>query len=253
MAVRIIPCLLMSEGRLVKTVQFRNPRYIGDPVNTVRIFNELEVDEMCFLDISASPQNREPDYELLAQLSDECFMPLSYGGGINSLEKAQRLFRTGFEKLVINTAALRDPLLIRQLSDRFGAQSIVVSIDVVRNVFGQYAIRHAAGTEKKDPLAWAEALQSAGAGEILLTSVKQEGTWKGFDLALTKKIAAGVDIPVIAHGGGGSVEHIAEVVAEAHVGGVALGSMLVYQQKDRGVLVNFPKEKIEKALLRHTI
>jgi imidazole glycerol-phosphate synthase subunit HisF len=247
MEVRIIPCLLLSEGRLVKTVQFRQPRYIGDPVNTVRIFNELEVDEMCFLDISASTQQREPDYDLLQQLSDECFMPLSYGGGIHSVAQAQQLFRSGFEKIVINTAALENPGLITALSARFGSQSIVLSVDVNRNLFGQYSVRQARG-DKKDPFAWAAEMQEAGAGEILVTSVKQEGTWKGFDLPLVKKMTETVDIPVIAHGGGGTVAHLREVIETGKVNAVALGSMLLFQQKDKGVLVNFPKEKIAQAL-----
>lgn len=253
MKVRIIPCLLLSEGRLVKTVQFKSPRYIGDPVNTVRIFNELEVDEMCFLDISASQLKRPPEYDLLSQLSDECFMPLSYGGGIHSVEMAQKLFRCGFEKLVINSAAFNNKTLVSELANRFGSQSIVISIDVVKNILGHYSIRHANGIEKKDPLQWAEEMQEAGAGEILLTSVKQEGTWKGFDIPLVKKITSGVDIPVIAHGGGGTATHIADVVKESRVNAVALGSMLVYQQKDRGVLINFPKDKIENALAAHTV
>jgi len=247
MSVRIIPCLLISEGRLVKTVQFKNPQYIGDPVNTVRIFNELEVDEMCFLDIDATREGREPDMDLLQQLSDECFMPLAYGGGIRSMETAKALFRTGFEKLVLNTVALTNKDLVRELAQRYGSQSIVVSIDVSKNLFGQYSVRNNAGI-KADPRRLAEELQELGAGEILLTSVKQEGSWKGFDIELTKSIGAAVDIPVIAHGGGGSAEQIAQLVKETGVGGVALGSMLVFQRQGKGVLINFPKEKIEAAL-----
>lgn len=250
---RIIPCLLLQQGRLVKTVQFRDPKYIGDPVNTVRIFNELEVDEICFLDIDASLKNREPDYELLQQLSDECFMPVSYGGGIASVEMAGRILRCGYEKIVINSAAIVRPELISELALNFGSQSIVISIDLNKNILGQYSVRNNRTGEKKDPLSWARQVQEAGAGEILLTSVKQEGTWNGFDIPIIKKIAAAVDIPVIAHGGGGSAEHIKEVVEEAKVSAVALGSMLVYQQKQRGVLINFPKEKIEKALQSITI
>jgi len=255
MSVRIIPSLLLSEERLVKTVQFGRPRYIGDPINTVRIFNELEVDELCFLDIRASAEKREPAYELLQQISDECFMPLSYGGGIDSIEKAQRIFRCGYEKIVINTAAIHSPSFITELANRFGSQSIVVAIDVNKNLLGQYYVTACSGKEKikKNPLDLAMEMQLAGAGEILLTAIHREGTWKGFDLSLIQPIASKLDIPLIAHGGGGSVEHIREVITQTQVGAVALGSMLVYQQKDRGILINFPKEKINAALSGHAV
>ena len=255
MSVRVIPCLQLMEERLVKTIQFKQPRYIGDPVNTVRIFNELEVDELCFLDIRASAEKREPSYELLRQISDECFMPLSYGGGVDTLEKAQTIFRCGFEKVVVNTAAIRNPSFITELAGRFGSQSIVVAVDINKNILGQYYVTACSGTEKvkKEPLTWATEMQAAGAGEILLTSIHREGTWKGFDIPMIKTIANHLDIPVIAHGGGGSVEHIREVVSQTQVGAVALGSLLVYQQKDRGILINFPKEKINLALEGHSV
>ena len=255
MSLRVIPCLQLMEERLVKTTQFKQPRYIGDPINTVRIFNELEVDELCFLDIRATLENREPAYELLQQISDECFMPLAYGGGINSLQKAQTIFRCGFEKVVINTAAVHNSSFITELADHFGSQSIVAAIDVTKNLLGQYSVAASSGTErvKKDPLSLAIEMQEAGAGEILLTAIHREGTWKGFDVPMIKTIASHVDIPVIAHGGGGSIEHISEVVKQTQAGAVALGSLLIYQQKDRGILVNFPKEKINLALVGHSI
>lgn len=242
---RIIPCLQLINGSLVKTVKFDKHGYIGDYMNTVRIFNELEVDELCFLDIRASKENRQPNIEILHQIADECFMPLSYGGGINDLESAKQILSIGFEKVVINTAAAKDPLLITNLSKHFGAQAVVASIDVKKNLWGKYQVYINDGTEKfsKEPVDWAMELEQLGAGEILLTSIDREGTWSGFDIEITKKLATAVNIPVIANGGAGTIEHIGEVIKKGGASAVALGSMLVYQKKGMGVLVNFPDKK----------
>ncbi len=244
---RIIPCLQLINGSLVKTVKFDKYGYIGDYINTVRIFNELEVDELCFLDIRASKEKRQPNIEILHHIADECFMPLSYGGGIDNFESAKQILSTGFEKVVINTAAAKNPGLITKLSEHFGVQAIVASIDVKKNLWGKYHVYINDGTEKlnTDPVEWANELERLGAGEILLTSIDREGTWSGFEIEITKKIASAVGIPVIANGGAGSIEDIEEVVKKGLASAVALGSMLVYQKKGMGVLVNFPdKEKI---------
>jgi imidazole glycerol-phosphate synthase subunit HisF len=248
---RVIPCLQLIGDSLVKTVKFKNPDYIGDPVNTVRIFNELEVDELCFLDIRASAENREPPIEILQQISNECFMPLSYGGGLKDFETALRIMSIGFEKLVINTQAYNNPDLITRLSNHFGAQAVVASIDVKKNIWGKYQVFINDGSYKieVDVVEWAKKLESAGAGEILITSIDKEGTWSGFDVELTKKIADAVSVPVIANGGAGSINDIAEVVKKGKASAVCLGSMVVYQQKGMGVLVNFPdKRNLEAAL-----
>lgn len=248
---RVIPCLQLIGDSLVKTVKFKNPDYIGDPVNTVRIFNELEVDELCFLDIRASAENREPPIEILQQISNECFMPLSYGGGLRDFDTAIRIMSIGFEKLVINTQAYNNPDLITQLSSHFGAQAVVASIDVKKNIWGKYQVFINDGTQKieTDVVEWAKKLESAGAGEILITSIDKEGTWSGFDIELTKKVADAVSVPVIANGGAGTIDDIAEVVKKGKASAVCLGSMVVYQQKGMGVLVNFPdKKKLEAAL-----
>lgn len=239
---RIIPCLQLIGDSLVKTVKFGKYGYIGDPINTVRIFNELEVDELCFLDIRATVENRTPNLSILKQISNECFMPLSYGGGLQEFETAKQILSIGFEKVVINTHAHKDPAFITRLSDHFGAQAVVASIDVKKTVWGKYQVFIDSGNTKTahDPIEWAQQLQSLGAGEILLTSIDKDGSWSGFDLDITKKIAEAVSIPVIANGGAGSISHIKNVVKEAKASAVCLGSMVVYQQKGMGVLVNFP-------------
>jgi imidazole glycerol-phosphate synthase subunit HisF len=239
---RVIPALLLRDGSLVKTVRFGKFTYVGDPCNTVRIFNELEVDELVFLDITATRDGRSPNLELLADIANECFMPLSYGGGIRRFEDAQNILRLGFEKVIINSYAHENPDFISQLARHFGSQAVIASIDVRKNLWGQPRVYARAGTKNthRDPVAWAKEVESLGAGEILLTAIQNEGTWAGFDLALVSAVAQAVRVPVIAQGGAGSVEHIAQVVNEAGASAVALGSMVVFQKKDCGVLVNFP-------------
>lgn len=249
---RVIPCLQLIGDSLVKTVKFKNPSYIGDPINTVRIFNELEVDELCFLDIRASLENRQPPLEILQQISNECFMPLAYGGGVKDFHTAKKIMSIGFEKIVVNTQAWRELGLVTNLSEHFGAQSVIASIDVKKNLFGKYNVLINDGTDKIDidVLDWAKRLEEAGAGEILITSMDKDGTWSGFDIELTKRVSDAVKVPVIANGGAGSVEHIGEVVKKGKASAVCLGSMVVYQQKGMGVLVNFPdKRKLENILV----
>ena len=248
---RIIPCLQLIDDSLVKTVKFKNPAYIGDPINTVRIFNELEVDELCFLDIRASVEGRKPNLEILRQIANECFMPLSYGGAVRDFETAKDIFLIGFEKIVVNTHAVRRKELITQLSDYFGSQAVVASIDVTRNIWGKYIVFTNDGTEKlsKDVLEWAKELEDAGAGELLITSMDRDGTWNGFDLEITSRISDAVRVPVIANGGAGSIEHISEAVKIGNASAVCLGSMVVFQQKGMGVLINFPdREQLNKVL-----
>ena len=236
---------------LVKTSRFKNPAYIGDPVNTVRIFNELEVDEICFLDIRATLEKGQPDFDLLQQISDECFCPMSYGGGITDADTAARVFSTGFEKIVLNSGAVRRPELISRIADRYGSQAVTAAIDVKKNLLGRYAVFTDSGTVKTgfDPVSWAQEMESRGAGEILLTAIDREGTWSGFDTALIRQVAGAVRIPVIAHGGAGNVAHIGEAIRSAGASAAALGSMVVYQKKGMGVLVNFPAAtSVKKAL-----
>ena len=249
---RIIPCLQIINNSLVKTIKFNHYNYIGDYINTVRTFNELEVDELCFLDIRASKENRNVNLEVLAKIADECFMPLSYGGGIKDFETAAKVLSIGFEKVILNTSIPQNVHLITQISTHFGAQATVGSIDVKRNIWGKHQVFINSGTEKlnKPVVDYAKELEQMGVGEILLTSIDRDGTWSGFDIDITRKVADAVRIPVIANGGAGNLDHIAEVVKKGGASAVALGSMVVYQKKDMGVLINFPnKYDLEKKLL----
>ena len=249
--IRVIPSLLLKNDSLVKTVNFKNPRYIGDPVNTARIFNELEVDELMLLDILATNNNSKPNFNILSELANECFMPLAYGGGINDFEDAKKIFQIGIEKVVVNSIAFSKPAFITELAEHFGNQAIVASIDVKKNMFGKYQVYSNSGTKKQkvEPVVWAQKLEQLGAGEILLTAIHQEGTWSGFDINIIEKISNAVNIPVIANGGASSIEDIEKAVKQGNASAVSLGSMVVYQNKGMGVLVNFPDtEKLNKVL-----
>jgi imidazole glycerol-phosphate synthase subunit HisF len=248
---RVIPCLQLRGESLVKTIQFNKFGYIGDPVNTVKIFNDLYVDELAFLDITATVEKREPNYKILAEIADECFMPLSYGGGIDSLQKAENVFKIGFEKMILNSAPFYNLPLVTDIAKIYGSQAVVIAVDVKKNFWGKYEVYSNSGkvNQKKDPKEWVKMAEDAGAGEILLTSIDREGTWKGFDNVLIKQVAEATQLPVIANGGANSIENITAAVKDAGASAVALGSMVVYQAKDLGVLVNFPdREKLEKAI-----
>ena len=248
---RIIPALLLRDESLVKTRRFGKFTYVGDPCNTVRIFNELEVDELIFLDILASRAGTGPNLGLLADIADECFMPLGYGGGIRTVDEAERILKIGFEKVAVNTAALADPGLITQLADVFGSQAVIASIDARRSLRRGWEVRGLAGTRGtgRNPVSWAKEVVERGAGEILLTSIDREGTWEGFDLDLVGAVTRAVGVPVIAHGGAATPADIGAVVKQAGASAVALGSMVVFQRKDMGVLVSFPPlSALEQAL-----
>ena len=248
---RVIPSLLLHDEALVKTVRFGKFRYVGDPANTCRIFNELEVDELVLLDILASRERKEPNYSLLRDISSECFMPLAYGGGITSVEMAEQVLKIGFEKVIVNTAALQNTDLISDISKKIGSQSLIVAIDVKKSWLGKERCRGLSGrwNSGMEPIEWAQHAQSEGAGEILLTSIEREGTWEGFDQNLVSSVVDAVSIPVIAHGGAGSMDDVSLAIKVAGASAVALGSMVVFQKKDMGVLVNFPEtEQLEKAL-----
>lgn len=249
--VRVIPCLQLINDSLVKSVKFGRIGYIGDPVNTVRIFNELEVDELVFIDIRASMEGRSPNYEILAQIAEECFMPLSYGGGITNIEMAGNVFSLGFEKIILNSSSLSIPSLVTAISRVYGSQSVVVAIDVRKNFWGKYEVFSHSGTlnHRISPVEWVKRVENLGAGEILLTSIDREGTWTGFDTELVRLVSEASSLPVIAHGGAGSIEDIRNAVTCGRASAVALGSMVVYQKKGLGVLVNFPdKNLLEKAI-----
>ena len=243
--------MLLRDESLVKTVKFNKFTYVGDPVNTVRIFNELEVDELLFLDITASKKRCDPNLKVLAEIANECFFPLGYGGGIRSLEDAKAVFGIGFEKIAVNSHTFENPSIITNIATHYGSQSVIASIDVKNSLFGKQTVHRGSGkiNTKYNPVEWAKKLENLGAGEILLTSVDREGSWDGFDLELVKEVADAVSIPVIAQGGAGSISDISAVVKEANASAVALGSMVVFQKKGMGVLVNFPDvRELETAL-----
>lgn len=251
---RFIPCLLLADTSLVKTVKFKNPQYIGDPKNTVRIFNEMEVDELIFLDIEATPKNKEPNYKILNEIANECFMPLAYGGGIKTFEQAQKILSIGFEKVVINSALHSNLNLARKIAEQFGSQALIGVIDVKKNIFGKNVIvSHSAKVKYKISIQeWVKKIEDAGVGEILITSVDNEGTWKGLDIELIKEITSVCSVPVIAHGGAGNMAHLISGIQEGGANAVAMGSMVVYQKKDFGVLITFPdKSVLEKRLKKN--
>ena len=239
---RVIPALLLRDKSLVKTVQFGRFDYIGDPTNTVRIFNELEVDELAFLDISATIQGRDPNVSLLAEIADECFMPLAYGGGIRTFEQAHAILEIGFEKVIVNSHAVERPEFVTELADHFGSQAVVASIDVRRDRHGNATVWARSGSLRtgKDPVAWAREMELYGAGEILLTSIDREGTWSRYDIGLIRSVSDAVTVPLIAHGGAGGVDDIEAAIHAGGASAAAVGSLVVYQRKGMGVLVNFP-------------
>lgn len=239
---RVIPALLFKDQGLVKTVQFRNPSYVGDPINAIKIFNDKEVDELVLLDIAASREGRGPSFELIEEIASECFMPLGYGGGIRTLADIRRILATGVEKVILNSAAHENPALIEEAARAAGSQSVVVSIDAKKKLFGGYEVMTAGGTRGtgKDPAAFAAEMAQRGAGEILINSVDRDGTQKGFDLDLVKRVAAAVDVPVVACGGAGTLAHLREAV-DAGASAVAAGSMFVYVGRHRAVLINYPQ------------
>ena len=248
---RVMPCLLVSDGRLVKTVKFKNPAYIGDPVNAIKIYNEKEVDELILLDITATIEGRKPDFSFLSQITDECFMPLAYGGGICDLEDIKRIFGLGIEKVAINSYAVQHPDIIEKAAVIFGSQSVVLSMDVKKNLFGKYGVYCRGGRTgtPHDPIDWALWMERLGAGEILLNAIDRDGMMEGYDTVLIKRITEAVKIPVIACGGAGKVEDFRKAVVEGGASAVAAGSMVVYQGKNKGVLINFPSRADLKSIL----
>lgn len=238
---RLIPVLLLSNGRLVKTKKYKNPRYIGDPSNTVRIFNELEADEIIILDISATSSGRGPDFNRLKDIADEAFMPLAYGGGITSFSDAQRIFNIGFEKVVLNSAALQNPILISEIAGVYGSQAVMVSMDVRQVRFLGVRVMDKRGRvrSKMCPSEWGIEAVKHGAGELLITSVDREGMWSGLDIATISSVTQAVEVPVIAHGGIGNLDHVIEGLEQGGAHSIAIGSAVVFQKQGHGVLVNF--------------
>lgn len=244
---RVIPCLLIEDGYLVKTRKFKKRTYIGDPINAVKIFNEEGADELCLLDIS-SHKNRAINFDLLEEIASEAFMPLSYGGGISSFEDVKRLFRIGFEKLIFNTAVMDNPSLIEEAVSFAGSQSIVASIDVKRDIFGHQYCFVDCGTRntKIGIVEYVEEVQKLGVGEILLNSIDDDGMMSGYDLETIRRVTGIANVPVICIGGAGSVEDMAKAVKTAGAHAVAAGSLFVFYGPRRAVLINYPTESEQK-------
>lgn len=247
--VRVIPVLLLKNRGLVKTQQFKHPTYVGDPFNTMRIFNDKEVDEIIALDIDATRSGREPEFDYIEQLVSESFMPLAYGGGITNLEQAKKLFAIGVEKIVLGSAAFHTPELIREIANIGGAQSVVVSIDVRKTLWRgeRVYVQNAGLPTPYIPLDYAKRAAEYGAGELMVTSVAHEGMMGGYHVPLLRSIAEAVDIPVIAHGGAKSLEDLKQAIA-AGASAVAAGSMFVFQGPHRAVLISYPTPESVRAL-----
>jgi len=248
--VRVIPCLLLKNHGLVKTVRFKEAKYVGDPVNAVKIFNEKEVDELSLLDITATIEMRKPNFTLIRDIASECFMPFSYGGGIRSIEDIRQIFELGAEKVIVNSHAVENPDFISEASRLFGSQSIVVSVDVKKSLLNKYEIYIRSGTKntKLNPVRFAEEMAKLGAGEIFLNSIDRDGTQQGYDLDLIRSVTTAVDIPVIACGGAGSLGHFTDAVHQAGASAVAAGSFFVLHGKHRAVLISYPETQMLKSV-----
>lgn len=242
---RVIPCLLLKDRGLVKTKKFKDPVYLGDPRNIVKIFNEKEVDELVLLDITASIEKRKPRFDLINEIISEAFIPMTYGGGIDNIEDAARILTMGVEKIVVCTYALKNPEFIKQAAEAFGGQSVVVCIDAKKNLFGNYKAASESGRKLSgwNPADFAKKMQDMGAGEIVINSIDQDGMMNGYDIELIKSVAEAVNIPVIACGGAGKTEHLRSAVESGHASAAAAGSMFVFQGKLRGVLINYPSQE----------
>lgn len=255
---RIIPCLLVHKGGLVKTQGFKNPKYVGDPINAVRIFNEKEADELMVLDIDATVNSVQPDFALIAKLAAECRMPLCYGGGVNNAEQATRLVDMGVEKVAVSAAAIANPSLLEKMSAAVGSQSVVAVLDV-RKRTGLFAkgyevcTRNGRTAHKVDPVNLAKQLQDAGAGEIVLNSVDRDGMMLGYDLELAAQVKQAVNVPLTMLGGAGSLDHMADLVTKLGVVGAAAGSLFVFKGKYRAVLINYPTSEQKRLLCQSAL
>jgi cyclase len=244
---RIIPVLLLHNDGLYKTKRFKNPKYVGDPINAVRIFNEKEVDELLILDIDCSVQKKEPNFELIEEIASEAFIPVGYGGGISNLDIAKRVFELGVEKVVINTALTKNTDLISSIANMYGAQAVVASIDYKKRLFGGCKAYFTNGSNKSHctPLELARAVEEAGVGELILNSIDREGSYNGYDLVMLEAVVNAVNIPVVISGGAGSVNDFVEA-KKLGASGMAAGSMFIYQRPHNAVLISYPSNYFYK-------
>jgi cyclase len=239
--IRLIPVLQIEKKRLVKTISFKESIYLGDPINAVRIFNEKEVDELVLLDISASRDGLEPDYEQLKKITSECFIPTGYGGGIKTLDQVKRIIDLGVEKVVISSSSINYKF-IEEAAYSCGSQSVVVCIDAKKTFFGGYKVYGMGGTKliSDNPILHAKRVVDSGAGEVFIQSIDQDGKMKGFDIDLTKIVTNAVSVPVVALGGAGSLNDIKDVLKYSGATSVAAGSIFVFKGKHKGILISYP-------------
>jgi imidazole glycerol-phosphate synthase subunit HisF len=240
---RIMPCLLYDGKGLVKTVRFKNPSYVGDPINAIKIFNEKEVDELILIDINASKEKRKIDIARIADFAGECFMPFAYGGGVKTVNEFYELYKNGVEKVIVNSLIFEGPAVIKEAVAKYGTQAVVACVDFKKNIFGKKNVHSFTGhSVKYSPVDFIKYLeQELGVGELFLQNVDAEGTWEGFDYDFVKQVAEQTTLPVIACGGAGSIGHLKEVLYTSGANAAAIGSMAVYSKKGMGVLINFPK------------
>jgi imidazole glycerol-phosphate synthase subunit HisF len=247
---RVTPCLLVHEGGLVKTVGFKNPKYVGDPINAVKIFNEKEADELIVLDIDATTQGREPDYKLITDLATECRMPLCYGGGVRTAAQAKKIIGLGVEKVAISASAIEQPELITQIADEVGRQSVVVVLDVKKRMFGNdydVWIHNGKKNTKRSALETAAQAEALGAGEIVFNSIDQ---MKGYDLELARRLRQTVGVPITILGGAGTLSDISQLIEVCGVIGAAAGSLFVFKGVYRAVLISYPSSLQKDELFR---
>lgn len=250
---RIIPCLLIRNKGLVKTIQFKDGKYVGDPINAVRIFNEKESDELMVIDIDATTNNIEPDYKMIENIASECRMPLCYGGGIKTIEQAQRIFSLGVEKIAISSAAIQNPSLVSELATKVGSQSVVVVIDVKKKIFGGYDIYIENGRKKYNLnlVDFAKKMEVEGAGEIVINSIDNDGMMKGYDLDLIDKVKNSISLPLTVIGGAGNLEDIGILINKYGIIGAAAGSLFVFKGKYKAVLISYPNWEEKDRLINH--
>ena len=250
---RITPCLLVHEGGLVKTVGFKDPKYVGDPINAVKIFNEKEADELIVLDIDATAHDAEPDFKLIARLAAECRMPLCYGGGVRTVAQAKKIIGLGVEKVALSAAALEDPTLITRIADEIGSQSVVVVLDVKKRLLGkEYDVWTHNGRKntKKAVLDVALDAQARGVGEIVINSIENDGQMKGYDLALAARVRQALKVPMTVLGGAGSLADIGKLIDACGVVGAAAGSLFVFKGTYKAVLINYPNPAQKDDIVR---
>jgi cyclase len=249
---RIIPSLLYHDKGLVKTINFKYPKYIGDPINAVRIFNEKEVDELAFFDIDATVLNKEPDYVLIEKLANQSRMPLCYGGGVKTVDQAQKIFGLGIEKIALSSAIIKTPQLVTQIAERVGSQSVIVVLDIKKKLLGGYEVYTHNGRKSTgiNPIKFVKELEMLGAGEIIINCIDQDGVMKGYDMTLIGIIAESISIPLTVLGGAGSMSDIVKVIEKYGVIGVAAGSLFVFKGPYKAVLINYPSQKEKNMIFK---